>query len=508
MSNGEYGLRKYMQKGLIGTYRTAGRSGYPYIHATGEGYKNSGHKMETTQYTREVYAQQAKRMNKLAQVRLGVGDEQKAADRMREIEKFLKKTLDENDIKEQTNFFIKDKYREKLPEKFGKSFYTYSDSQKKRQELVQDMASFEQFIDALGSVMEQYEKVPKDAFDILYAKANLRNSKRNPGDLSLSWDEKDVNAILESKGVSYPVIVADSKANTGLIKLNIIVGKLKEIANAQKEAQKLGGKLTPTQIREGEQYLRNIKGHINNLVGGYFEYGLEVVLNNSIGQLLGDIKTMGAGMKGQNTVSVEGYIPKELKSELKRKKVTSKTDVSMTIQDTQNGNIMELGLSLKTTKQNEKGERKSTFSSGQSVYDLMIRNGILFSEVNYHFLNNLAHGNQAGVGYNGLRNLIGAYAAMTTLSGVGSRKDTAFFVVYYDKVVSIADYMARVSTGQANPLSVSIVGKDNAVSNLKAWNESRLNNQVKMVNRYKASREKNKAILQGLKTTISGDLKF
>lgn len=123
---------------------------------------------------------------------------------------------------------------------------------------------------------------------------------------------------------------------------------------------------------------------------------------------------------------------------------------------------MNFGMSLKQKKLQESKTTKLNFHTG-NYKNFLIRAKSYGTLLEYDLTNSLIHmGATGNAGYLAYKSLLAARGAVDALTGVQTREDMAYLLVFSNKVVSMYDYLNSMSMakdeGGVGPLSLTIGG--------------------------------------------------
>lgn len=144
---------------------------------------------------------------------------------------------------------------------------------------------------------------------------------------------------------------------------------------------------------------------------------------------------------------------------LNSKTTTRKGDIGVSFEiGSESGSFTaDLGMSL---KQKKLKEGKSTlFDVHTGNYrEFMIRTNNFRTVLEYDLTNSLVHGGATGNShYLALKSLLAAQGALDALTGVQTREDMAYLLIFSNKVISMYDYLNNMGSGEKG-LSLTIKG--------------------------------------------------
>ena len=446
-----------------------------YVHRLWKSYKpryQNANISKMNSDTYKIYKEQSNRL-KNTFARHNNIDMKEAADSLKTIEEVLNGITINSNALTSENIFKEEQYKID-----GKSFYSYSSSAKQREKLFKDdLTKIQEFVTKLDSAISAYEGISET-------------------------NRKYVESEVIKQGVSIPTkemaeamnnIYSDGKADKGLKKIvasNLLLKKYAGLLPAEKSAL-----LPNISDNDANEIVRGLSGSLNGLSGGFFEIAVNSLLNNAGKEFFDSIKGEGVEIISSE-LSGERHI--RTKS-LGGKKVTSKSDLKVTANI--NGLTAELGLSLKTAnpKSAKDTKKKATIVHSGNLGHLIQRANAFMEESTYHLVNSAAHKSYQSAVYKAAKAKLAAILAFDALAGLGSKSDTAYFIVYQTKIVNIADYLNQLSrpTGNTPPLNITI--HDTGGFKAQAKKLKKGNSQVE---RYVRSKEAMNIFL-GLKATLS-----
>ena len=458
----------------------------PYIHYTKEGYAetpSSPEAMEKSAF--DIYKKQSTSlMRTFAKNELGEGSSVKQArEAVKTVESALNAIQNSNQFKAETeNINV---FKDELYKINGRSFWSYSGKPARRDELFNDVEAFSKYVEALGASLEAFRKTSQlERESIMNA---LENKRLNiPSTAALS---------------DLKIIKSDKKADAGLKKLIASVELLQRYADPLSMKYSHLAQTPNISEEDAREIVRTIGGSLNGLKGGFFE----VAVNDLIAQMRGDLvssieqavgdkaKLTGVEMAGQTSV----------KSKVTGKKVVSKSDLNVGMTFGKDHSKMTIGLSLKTATPDKDGYRTTRLVGRANLGDLLNRAGTLIDESTYHLANIIAgNGSTSGAVYRAAKTRASALLSIQALSGLGEKSDTAYFVMYTDKIVNISSYLSEISKRKQLPLSASLSGVESVKNTIQSRRESY--DYVEMYNR---SRESLRLILSSVKVSIDSKTK-
>lgn len=461
----------------------------PYIHYTKEGYKKQTPNISGMQQDAlSTYKNQSRKLReRFRRNEMSDKTEQEAAKAMKTIDAVLEGFLKTSAFKEQTeniNVFKDELYRVD-----GKSFWSFSQKEEKRAELFQSADMLADFVEKLGASLETFRKTSKEEREAIMS---ALESKR------LNIPTKDALSHIQ-------IIKGDSKADIGLKKLIASVQLLEGYVGPLKNKNYTLPQGVP-RISEPEamEIVRTLAGSLNGLKGGFFEVAVNELGNNMTQELLDEITRLG-GTDGSITITgSEMAGTSTVQSKSTNKKVVSKTDIKMTMEFAGDNAKFNVGLSLKTSTPDSKtGLRKTTIVSGANYGDLLRRAGAIVDESTYHIANIAAgHESTSSSVYRAAKMKTSALLALEALSGLGDSGDTAYYVLYTDKVLNIATFLDKISKGDELPLDASLEGIGGLQSQIKAKAST-----YAKVDRYIRSRDCLRLVFDTIKVTMKSSSK-
>lgn len=137
-------------------------------------------------------------------------------------------------------------------------------------------------------------------------------------------------------------------------------------------------------------------------------------------------------------------------------------NVSFRVGETNGSFDMNMGMSLKQKKLKPAKTSKFDIHTG-SYKNFLIRANSYASALEYDLTNSLVHGGAtSNSNYLAYKALLAARGAVDALTGVQTREDMAYLLVFSNKVISMYDYLNSVSAGTKDggigPLSLTIGG--------------------------------------------------
>ena len=327
------------------------------------------------------------------------------------------------------------------------SFYSFGGRKDTSKELMDkvfsDVKLLEQVVTTFGDAVDGFEACAKEREAI-----------------EAMMDENPPVIPTKEWAGSLKQIYEDGKTDKGVKKLIAAKRSLQDYLKQVKNGDTENLRVTEEDARE---ILRGIKGSINNVAGGYFEIAVKNMFKNNVNRFLGDIVESGKGgititetdMQGDDTIE---------HPLVSSRKFTSKTDVWVegVFGD---GPHFKVGFSLKTTDMSQQGKngqwRSTSALSGANFRDALERVGLLNDESIYYMSNSLVHAGasknsetgemsyskqpSSNKVYKAFKERMAAQFAFDALAGIGTREDTAYFIMYQSKLVNIADFLEELS---------------------------------------------------------------
>lgn len=450
----------------------------PYVHRTWRGYKKyhslaNPEKMKSDAF--EIYKEQSSRL-KSTFAKNNKMQSEEGEKALKTIEQLLAGMVKDSVFKSsvESNVFLKEEFR--VDEK---SFWSYSQSAEKRETLFEnDEKNLMEFVTKMGEAIDSFDGLSKET------KERIEKEARNQGTKIPSRDM--ANAMQE--------VYEDPKADKGIKKLVAANQLLRNYVGLLKPEEAEG--VPKIDDKDAREIVRGLAGSLNGLKGGFFEIAVNSLLNNAGYEFLKDLERQGIKITGSE---IQGDQKIRTKS-LGGKKVTSKTDLNITAQI--GDSEASLGLSLKTSeaKKDKNGNliRKTTIHTG-NLGNLIQRANALLEESTYHLANAGIHKSYQDKAYQAAKFKLAAIMAFDALAGLGTKKDTAYFILYQNKVVNMADYLQQIGEQKAStpPFGMTIHGiggYGTAAKKLKKGDPS--------VEKYNRSHEAMKLFL-GLRTTLT-----
>ena len=469
------------------------RYGYPidqktkqvYIHRLWRDYKkyyNQGKDKidQIHEDTYRIYAEQSRRLRN-AFNRNNNFDDKQGAKALETVEEVMNGIINGSTMfqdKSSMNIFTKDEYRVD-----GKSFYSYSSSAANREKLFnEEYEKLNLFIDKLDKAITDYKGISEE-------KRSLIESEVRKGGVIIPSSEW---------ANTFSNIYEDGKADKGIKKLVAANMLLKKYAG--KLSPEDAGNIPNIKDADAKEILRGISGSINNLAGGFFEIALSGILNQVGSEFMKDINSKynieikGSELVGDNKIKIKA---------LNHKKVTSKTDLLVSAKVKGLDVDFQFGLSLKTTTSNDgvSTKKKATKVHSGNLGNLIQRANALMSESTYHLANAAVHKNAHDALYRASRMKLAAILAFDALAGLGNKKDTAYFIIFQNRVINISDFLQQVADGRGVKGEPSVNMTIHGVTGYAAKARA-LKPGTNQVERYNRSREAMNIFL-GLKVSLS-----
>lgn len=452
----------------------------PYVHATWTQYKKYYSKANVEGMYSEafdIYKQQSERLKRTFG-QINKMEYEEADKALKTVESALNALINNPAFLQETdtNLFLESQYHVD-----GSSFYGYSTSAKKREQLFQDdTGKLMEFITKFGEAIDAFDGVSEETKRLIESQTI----------------EQQVTIPTKDMAEAMKTIYDDGKADKGLKKLvaaNLLLKKYAGMLPAEQAKQ-----IPNISDADAKEIIRGLAGSINGLKGGFFEIAVNALLNNTGSQFMKDLKSMGlevisSQMQGDTNIKIDN---------LGGKAVTSKTDLQ--VQAVVNGFHAELGLSLKTAKAKEdkktgKLNRHTIVHTG-NLGHLIMRANALMSDSTYHLANTAAHRSYQDKVYKAARAKMAAMLAFDALAGLGVKPDVSYFIMYQDKIVNIADFLDQLSrpdTDGTPVLGMTIQGTGEYAAKVK-----KLRRGEPEVERYVRSKEAMRLFL-GLKVVLT-----
>lgn len=418
----------------------------------------------------ELYKIQSARLNKRFATQNNM-DPKKSIDSLEMIEDVLKAILDSRGFETQlkkVNAFKSDEFRID-----DKSFWAWSGNEKNREKLFSDA-------DKLATYIEYLDKALSSAYKV---------GDGTKEELMLMLGKDSVPNVEHFRNLT--LLKGDAKADAGLKNLIVSVELLKSyIKNMPYDRNNS----TPVNVKneDAKEIVRRLAGSLNGLQGGFFEIALPLVVNNGRLKINQQLKAQGITV----VASEAGVGQGTLRSGKSGKKVVSKSDSKIVISFGNMSASMEVGLNLKSAKsqKDKKGNLKhvANFVSKANLYDMLQRSDAINSDVAYHIANMGQHSAGSGTYYGVVKRKLAALSALEVLSGLGSKDDTSYFIVYTNQVIKISTFLEQLANKEKN-LSVSI----------KGINSSNKSSSTTATERYLESHNNFITLMDTMKLTVS-----
>lgn len=419
----------------------------PYIHRTKRGYNKyakSANPARMESQALKLYKEQSNRLKQTFQRNeMPDKDLEEASKALKTIEELLNGLTNQGASQmNSANVFKENSYKVN-----GNSFWNYSQSAEKREELFEkDSTNLLEYAKGLDSALEAF------------------------GGISRSQKEL-IEALVKSKGIRIPSgnafsalgsIYAENKSDKGIKTLVAANLLLKNKVGLLKPEEAQG--VPSIDDDEAREIVKGLSGSLNGLKGGFFEVAVESLLNNAGKEFMSfldkdpDIKITGAGMKGDNSIRTKS---------LGGKMVTSKTDVEVKGQIGNSSAEFNFGISLKTSTLNSITRKRVTTIHSGNLGNLLTRANSLIEESTYHLFNSAVHYGTTDAIYRAAKMKSTAMLAFDAIAGLGTRKDTSYFIMYTDKVIGISDFLEDISSGSEIPFNMNIAGVEGAANEAK-----------------------------------------
>lgn len=418
----------------------------PYIHRLKRSYNKYANLADTNRMERQalqLYKEQANKLketfrrNEMPSATMKEGEKALEA-----IETLLSSLMSQN-FSSDVNVFKDDRYKID-----GNSFWSYSKEGKRETLFEDDCNKLSMFIQNLDSALTAFDGVTPAQRKLI--ESEVKNK-------AVRIPTKDAFAALDR-------IYTDPKADTAIKKLIASNMILKRSVGLLKPEE--AGMIPQIDNDEAREIIKGISGLLNSLKGGFFEIAVEELLNqagkefmSSISSLDG-VKITGAKAQGNATVTAKS---------ISKKKTTSKTDLLVNAKVGANQAEMQFGLSLKTSTANNNNnnlQRATKIHTG-NLGMLIQRSNSLIEESTYHLFNSAVHlGSESGI-FKAAKMKATALLSLDAISGLGTRADTSYFIIYTDKVVSISKYLESISMGNELPFSMNISGLGAGIAEAK-----------------------------------------
>lgn len=460
----------------------------PYVHYTKAGYEEQTPDIEGMKSSSlDLYKKQSKSLrDTFRKNELPNSTAKEAGEAMKTIDAVLKGLTRTAAFKEQAeNINV---FKDELYQIEGRSFWSYSQREERRQELFNDVDMLSDFVQKLGASLETFRKTSKAEKEAIMGALEERR---------LNIPTKDALSHIQ-------IIKGDSKADIGIKKLIASVELLQKYVDVKQKNYDSGQWSIDVDEPAAMEIIRTLAGSLNGLKGGFFEIAVNELGSNMTNELMeeiirlggsdGSITITGADMAGTGTVE---------SSKISRK-VVSKTDVKMLMEMGPGGATMDVGLSLKTsTVDKDTGLRKTTIVSKANYGDLLKRAGAVVDESTYHIANIAAgHASTSSNVYRAAKMRTSALLALEALSGLGNKGDTAYYVMYTDKILNISTFLDKISKGDELPLEANLEG----IGSLSSIISSKAK-EYEYLDRYKRSRESLQLVFDTVKVTMASKSK-
>ena len=493
--------------------------GNRYIHYRKSQYEMQAMKANVPGMQRQaaiIYKQQSKNLiNRFAKNEPSIKTSQEAIEALDTIEDVLNFFINNKEYEKvvgNTNVFLDDKYKVN-----DKSFWSYSQSKGKRDELFSDMNMLTEFIGKLNSAVNSFKTISPQSRHKIIAQYSKNTKDRGAA-------VKKINSASVSGG-KVRIIGGDKTgdiADSSYKKLVIAIHELnKYVAQSKQLAAQGKAESTRCSDAQAREAVRSLSASLNGLKGNFFEMSVEHLVNNmseeftkALSEQKGVVITKATG-EGQSTVS----------SDKTERKIVSKTDIMMSMTFGKNSTSMDVGLSLKTNKLDEKTGLRKTSLVGNANFGMLLRRAnALNDESTYHIANLAVHKPNitSSKVFNAAKAKSSALMALDVLSGLGTKQDTSYFVMYTDKVLSMHKYLTQIGNDMLTkkedevfPFKMTITGmRDSSASTSKENKEYHQKREqfvkeglATMQDNYVRSKECLKLVLDALKISISANTK-
>lgn len=454
-------------------------NGQPYLHTTNAGFAQGFKQtpLSKAQDIRDEYARQAKEFKSTAAKNLGMSEEeagdlllqfkaladsQRASDRIQKAQKDVAENLKQG-VKTTGNLNV----------------YQISSNQEARKALLDDSEQLNKFLEDLEKAAKQYTRIPKSLIEKIEEEARITSPT------SSKW---------KGKFQEGEIFKSSKKAENSMKRLLGSIERLKQI-KAGKTASlgqiMVGSGSVDSRIKmsEEEALLRLLSGLVTNVTGSGFEVGYNAamkvgknypkkIIKEIVDRSGGKIIYSKSGAAGEGKADIENA--EEL--DLTKNYAVNKGDVNYNLRVKEDGVSVDINIGL-SLKDIEAGKDKPvSIMGGANLYDFLARsqqlqhNNDLYIMMN-GFINrkkragskNVYDYGAAGTGHNAsaysiARRMIAAKGALIAFAGAGTRKDTAYFIVYRNKVIGLEELFLKISTGAAKEPNLTIETPGNASS--------------------------------------------
>lgn len=330
-------------------------------------------------------------------------------------------------------------FKDKEYEIDGKSFWSYSTGKKEREalftkskeNLIELAKKLSASIEAFNGISEFQRKAIID--QVIKTKMKVPKSE-------------SFNALNE--------IYSDAKADKGIKRL--VAAEVLLLKYTGQLDTKYATQIPNISDKDASAVIRGLAGSLNNLKGGYFEIAVNELLNKAGTNFRKEIEKIGLKITGGSHQGDENVTSEALGG----RSTTSKTDLVINLQSKKTAATMNVGLSLKTSTRDlsrKKPKRETSLHTG-NLQSLMIRAQALVDDSAYHLVNSgLHHGSTSAI-FRAAKMKTTAMLALDAVAGLGTKEDTAYFIMYTDKIVNISDYLDEIGRGDELPFNMSIPG--------------------------------------------------
>lgn len=365
-----------------------------------------------------------------------------------------------------------------------------------KDELAFNADALSKYIAELEKLFDEVAKIPPETMISIAKKAEDSFKKASPDQVKSIdngyfqftkgrksiWYDEQLNVIAPD----FNLIPSSGKANTSLLRLITGYQQLKSIQAKGESASKAGE-------------VNHIVSKLGGLINSVGTSGQEVVIAKSLtsatilaneeikkfiesrGYVKGAVKGSTAG---ETTVSFsDADMPKhaEEMSDF-GKSFVSKSDVNITFrQRGKTGGELEfdLGLNIKDYKVNKAGTISPTFLGQGNYKDYLIRSEIYKTALEYDLINSISQKFSKAklkkdaksnrdfdkktlntANYNAIKKLVAAKSAFSSIAGLGTKKDTAYLVVFTNKVITTHELFDRMAQKESPQLSLTIANED------------------------------------------------
>lgn len=313
--------------------------------------------------------------------------------------------------------------------------------------ILQNVNSLAEYIDKIEEVIEDYGNLSQGALAEL-----VQNSDGN------------LDGIAQ-RVLKLPVSQPD--------KLSLIHGpagtqktSINNLIKGWEELVKFKGRTKSSKKDEAKEVMRQVPGWMKGIGGQGMEVmvaaGMQSAQFTASKEMEELCKAIGGKIiPSQSSSSGNADFDPDIKHYdlLSSKNTTRKGDIALTFEiGRETGNfVVELGMSLKQKKL--KPGKSTSFDVHTGNYrEFLIRTNNFRTALEYDLTNSLVHKGATGNShYLALKSLLAAQGALDALTGVQTREDMAYLLVFSNKVVSMHEYITSMSKDHSN-LTLAIKG--------------------------------------------------